>query len=110
MTSSVSMNEGMGTSLFKSPSAITPHGALERKLASNWLVAVAGVKDMNTNEWEEHVVKEAFELTPKRSGQLFLFVNDAVLGLPYHWDVFYRFNTGKSVVEVTDLEYEAVPG
>ena len=40
-------------------------------------------------------------LRATRDGELFLFVNDAVLGVPGLIDVFYRNNVGTADVTVT---------
>jgi hypothetical protein len=40
------------------------------------------------------------EITARRSGELFLFVNDAVLPLPNDWQFFYNNNTGTATVTV----------
>jgi hypothetical protein len=37
----------------------------------------------------------------KRSGELFLYVNDAVIALPWLYDVFYRKNKGTARIVVT---------
>jgi hypothetical protein len=36
----------------------------------------------------------------RRSGELFLFVNDAVWPVPSHWQIFYGDNWGSASVEV----------
>jgi len=40
-------------------------------------------------------------ITATRDGELFLFVNDAVLGIPGLYGVFYRNNRGTTKVTVT---------
>jgi uncharacterized protein (DUF2235 family) len=40
-------------------------------------------------------------IKPTRKGELFIFVNDAVLGFPWLYDLFYRNNIGKAQVTVT---------
>jgi uncharacterized protein (DUF2235 family) len=47
------------------------------------------------------VLQERFR--PGRSGELFFYVNDAVLALPWLQDVFYRNNSGEAMVTVTRL-------
>jgi uncharacterized protein (DUF2235 family) len=47
------------------------------------------------------VLQERFR--PERPGELFFYVNDAVLALPWLQDVFYRNNAGEAVVTVTRL-------
>lgn len=43
------------------------------------------------------------EITPENSGELFLFVNDAVLGIRRYAGLFYQNNRGSATVDVTDL-------
>jgi Uncharacterized conserved protein len=40
------------------------------------------------------------ELTPRTSGELFLFVNDAVIGFPWLTRIFYRNNVGDAQIKV----------
>ena len=40
------------------------------------------------------------QITARRSGELFIFVNDAVLPVPNRWQVFYKNNTGAATVKV----------
>lgn len=42
-----------------------------------------------------------FNMTPTRDGELFIFVNDAVIGLPGLYDRFYRNNRGSARITVT---------
>lgn len=42
-----------------------------------------------------------FPLMPTRDGELFVFVNDAVIGLPLLYDRFYRNNEGTAKITVT---------
>jgi uncharacterized protein (DUF2235 family) len=42
-------------------------------------------------------------IKPTRSGELFIFVNDAVVGLPRWYDVFYRNNRGTARLTVKRL-------
>ena len=45
-------------------------------------------------------------IRPTRKGELFIFVNDAVIGIPGLYDVFYRNNTGR---RKTDGDAEMMP-
>ena len=40
------------------------------------------------------------EITARRTGELVLYVNDAVIGLPGLTDVFYRNNGGRAQVDI----------
>jgi uncharacterized protein (DUF2235 family) len=44
------------------------------------------------------------EITPRRSGELFLFVNDAVLPIGQRGQFFYNNNVGTATVEVTEIQ------
>lgn len=41
------------------------------------------------------------EIVPRQSGELYLYVNDAVVGVPHLFDSFYVNNTGEAKVSVT---------
>jgi hypothetical protein len=43
-------------------------------------------------------------IQPNVSGRLFVFINEAVLGLPFVWDVLYKQNHGTWKVVVTNVE------
>jgi uncharacterized protein (DUF2235 family) len=45
------------------------------------------------------------ELTPRTSGELFLFVNDAVIGFPWLTRIFYRSNVGDAQIKVEPLAH-----
>ena len=40
-------------------------------------------------------------IRPKRSGEVFVFVNDAVVGIPGLYDLFYRGNKGTATLTIT---------
>ena len=42
-------------------------------------------------------------IMPERSGELFLYVNDAVLPLPWVYDLFYRNNKGTASIVIRRL-------
>jgi uncharacterized protein (DUF2235 family) len=81
-----------------------------RLWASDYFRLVARVGSRGSQEWPL-----AFEmtgrsngqgtyeatLTPTKDGELFLFVNDAVVALPWVTDVFYRNNHGAADVRIT---------
>ena len=48
---------------------------------------------------DRHWINERVRAT--RDGELFLFVNDAVIGIPGLFDVFYRNNAGSAKVKIT---------
>jgi hypothetical protein len=40
------------------------------------------------------------QITPRRSGELFLYVNERVIALPWLWEYFYKDNKGTATLEV----------
>jgi hypothetical protein len=40
------------------------------------------------------------EITARRSGTLYFFVNDAVLPVPNAWQAFYKDNTGVATIRI----------
>lgn len=48
------------------------------------------------------------DITANATGELFLYVNDAVLTLPGLTDVFYKNNSGKAKVTVTRIMAEEI--
>ncbi|MGH7944458.1 MAG: DUF2235 domain-containing protein [Opitutaceae bacterium] len=49
------------------------------------------------------------QVTPRASGELFLFVNDAVIGFPWLARIFYRNNVGDAQIKVEPLARCAAP-
>lgn len=77
--------------------AATP---LKRSLGRNWFQPIARVAAEGTDEYD----LRSGILTARTSGELFLFVNDAVLGVPGVWSLFYRNNTGRAQVTIRRFE------
>ena len=75
---------------------------LRRELTRPWFRPVARIGatggEENFLDPDENQISEKFKAT--RDGELFLFVNDAVIGLPHLYDVFYRNNRGETRVLV----------
>ena len=83
-----------------------------RHVQEPWFKPIAkfgayGTSEVSLNfEIKEHSEKNQIwttEITPLRDGQLFLFVNDAILPVPKNWQVFYKNNKGKISVTVEVL-------
>jgi len=69
-----------------------------RVLTAQWFVPMARI---GSHGAEYHPLdRNAVEITPRRTGQLFLFVNDAI-GLPPAWRYFYANNKGRAAVTIT---------
>ena len=70
---------------------------LRRKLAKSWFVVIARIGETGD---EEYALKSGpNSITPTKTGQLYLFVNEAVVGLP-DYDRFYRDNKGTVTIEI----------
>jgi hypothetical protein len=97
-----------GFSSTANPLVFLPALPFRRVLTADWFVPVARVgrtgaeyhlfalvdqAEQKTMQEQERKYDQAVaEITPKRTGELFLFVNDAVL--PFNWDYFYENNRG----------------
>jgi hypothetical protein len=88
---------------------------LRRALAEPWFALTARIGTRGTEEyalaWEPGPVPGHFSarLAPRREGELFLFVNDAVIGLPFLTDLFYRNNEGTARVTVEPVRPDRLP-
>jgi uncharacterized protein (DUF2235 family) len=78
---------------------------LRRELTKDWFRIVLRYGDVGGEEAfldpdPDDAVIEA-PIRPKREGELFIFVNDAVVGIPGLYDFFYRNNQGAAQLTVT---------
>jgi uncharacterized protein (DUF2235 family) len=81
---------------------------LRRILFRPWYRIIARVGETGVDEYfldpipMPNTTPQAYKATFKasRSGELFLYVNDAVIGLPWVYDVFYPNNGGNAVIKV----------
>jgi hypothetical protein len=78
-------------------------GAPMRRIASEkWFRPVARI---GSYQKEEHLLgPHSTIVEARRTGELFLYVNDAVLGLPEVWDLFYRNNEGYTRVTIEKID------
>ena len=91
---------------------------LRRSWRSNWFEPIARVGSFGRDRYHLQLPRTGVTDTPlyafetiyaRTSGELFLFVNDAVLGVPWRWSYFYKSNNqGSAQVTITRIE-EAVP-
>jgi len=78
---------------------------LRRELIRPWFRVVAhtggagGEESFLDPDPKDKSIEEVLKAT--RDGELFLFVNDAVLAIPGLFDAFYRDNVGSAEVTVT---------
>jgi uncharacterized protein (DUF2235 family) len=71
---------------------------MRRDMGQNWFKPVAHVGE---HARSEHVLGQKTQFVlESRPGELFLFVNDAIIGLPGIWDYFYRNNRGEAAVAI----------
>jgi hypothetical protein len=87
---------------FSTPWQIAPQMLLalpmRRNVTENWFVPIARVGAAGS---DEHVLdSRGTIIEPRRAGELFVYVNDAAIGLPYLWDIFYRKNGGTVTITV----------
>ena len=94
--------------------AMNPGLGFRRHMREPWFKPIARIGSEGSDEYPLNPVDggvlnpEAKELVAeikaRRSGELFLFVNDAVLPIPGWFDYFYRNNRGKAAVTIRPLE------
>jgi hypothetical protein len=103
-----------GFSSMRRPGLFLPALPFRRVLTADWFVPVARIGNTGAEYHLFTSVDRAEEgqpprydqavavITPGRTGQLFLFVNDAIA--PFQWDYFYRNNRdGPATVTVRQL-------
>jgi uncharacterized protein (DUF2235 family) len=79
---------------------------LRRNMSDKWFKPFARIGRLSPTDRPLGKVTELDDLG--RSGELFLFVNDAVIGLPWMWDRFYANNQGQARVVIRRVEETAV--
>jgi len=92
---------------------------LRRHLTESWFMPIARIGARGRDEYtleptvplasDDDRLTMTTELTARTSGELFLYVNDAVLGLPYLYDAFYRNNKGEATVTIEHMKAPPVP-
>lgn len=88
-------------------------GAPYRRLVwSNWFATIVRVGSPGLEEHALHFNQNGnawtADFTPRSSGEVFLYVNDAVIGLPWLYDRFYKNNGGTAEVRL-ELESSQKP-
>lgn len=78
---------------------------LRRDLFEHWFKIVVRYGQVGGEEafydYDPSEAAPEFPLKPTRGGELFIFVNDAVLGIPGLYDAFYCNNAGEATITVT---------
>jgi uncharacterized protein (DUF2235 family) len=88
---------GVAAALLKAP-VTTLLVPFRRKLAEDWLTPIVRIGPTGA---DEHIVRwGSATIRPRRSGELFFYVNDAVIGVPGLWSVFYAGNRGTGTLRI----------
>jgi uncharacterized protein (DUF2235 family) len=78
---------------------------LRRETTQDWFHvvlrygSVGGEEDFIEPDPDDYKLEATIK--PKRSGEVFVFVNDAVIGIPGLYDLFYRGNKGTATLVIT---------
>jgi hypothetical protein len=71
---------------------------MRREIGPNWFKPIAHVGEHARSEYV--LGKKTQFVVKNRPGELFLFVNDAIIGVPGFWDYFYGNNRGVASVMI----------
>lgn len=94
----VGTTEGFASNDDRAPWYMGAFAPIKRNLGQLWFKPEAQV---GSHAQTEYTLDRSAPLSMEnRSGELFLYVNDAVLGLPGIWDYFYRNNRGEGTVTI----------
>jgi hypothetical protein len=74
---------------------------MRREIGQNWFKPVAHVGEHARSEYV--LGKKTQFVVKNRPGELFLFVNDAIIGVPGFWDYFYGNNRGVASVVIRKI-------
>jgi uncharacterized protein (DUF2235 family) len=83
---------------------------LRRHITEPWFKPIARIGEYGNDEYPLDPADGSdsntliSEIKARRSGELFLFVNDAVLPVPKSWQIFYDNNGGTANVKVEPLD------
>lgn len=87
---------------------------LRRHIVQPWFLPIARIGHKGSDDYPLESVNYTLsgqrpdqfiaEIVPRHSGELFLFVNDAVLPVPNSWQYFYSNNDGIAAVTVRPIE------
>lgn len=90
--------------------AMYPGLLFRRHIGEPWFKLMARIGSEGSDEYplspadgslpDAQATRLVADLTARRSGELFLFVNDAVLPVPRSWQWFYNPNAGTAMVTV----------
>jgi uncharacterized protein (DUF2235 family) len=94
--------EGYGTFETGVPRYMLAGVPMLRVAGENWLKPIARLGLYGHEEYP--LGPHSTLIEPQRTGELFLYVNDAVIGVPGLWDIFYPNNRGSVTVEIQAIE------
>lgn len=94
--------EGYGTFERTAPMYMALGIPMLRLGGQNWLKPIARLGIYGHEEYA--LGPNSTLIEPQRTGELFLYVNDAVLGVPSLWNIFYSNNSGSVMVEIRAIE------
>lgn len=93
---------------FATPSlAFLPGLPLRRHLGLRWFVPVARIGDRGAEYYP--LQQEVTTITPRKDGEIFLYVNDALVPCPM-WTCLYENNNGGPATVIVTRTKEAPPG
>jgi len=75
---------------------------LRRDISRPWYVPVIRLSSPAREEFA--ISKRGSLVRPREAGKLYIFINDAVLGLPFGWDLLYRRSDKPWKVRVTNVD------
>ncbi len=74
---------------------------MRRVIGANWFAVVL---KLGSSGDEQYVMTgDSIVIEPRRGGALYAFVNDAVIGLPFLADLFYRGNLDKATLKIEEI-------
>lgn len=92
---------GFSSSDDAAPSYLFLAVPMRRYMSAHWFKPIAHIGEHSLSS---HLLAGTGELRDStRSGELFVFVNDAVIGLPWLWDYFYRNNAGTGTLVIRKI-------
>ena len=106
--------------MFSDEWPITMYGRflIRRHMGDLWFTPIARIGSLGSDEYPLYPLDKSIpnpdtkeliaEITARRSGELFLYLNEAVLPMPESWQYFYRQHKGTALVSVQPLHLETV--
>jgi hypothetical protein len=89
---------------------LIPWIPLRRHIAEPWFKPIARIGEYGNDDYPLNRSDESdantliSKITARKTGELYLFVNDAVLPVPKAWQVFYKNNCGAAHVTIEPVD------